>query len=155
MKKQLKNFKSITFFIFIMFGISNCLADENLVKPLVFHGGYTFSSFKGQKSAAIYLTLINAGNNDIRIKSIKTDLAKKAEIHEIISEKDIIRMSKIDNFLIKKSQTIFFQPGSTHIMVFGLKEKLVDKKIFEIEILTDDSNTYVVEILVIDKRLRQ
>ena len=34
---------------------------------------------KGQKSAAIYITIINSGEKDIKINSISTDIAKKAK----------------------------------------------------------------------------
>ena len=154
MQNQLKKFKFILPLICLMFYNNYSLSNEIKLKPLVFHGGYTFSSFKGQRSAAIYITIINSGKKDIEIKSISTDIAKKTEIHEIISEKDIIRMRKIDNFLVKKSDTVFFQPGGTHIMIFGLEDELIDKETFKIDILTDDSQKYSVDILIIDKKLR-
>ena len=154
MQKQFKNFKFLLLLICLIFYNNHTLFSQTKVKPLVFHGGYTFSSFKGQKSAAIYITIINSGEKDVKINSISTDVAKKAEIHEIISEEDIIKMKKIDNFLVKKSDTVFFQPGGTHIMVFGLEKELIDKETFKINILTNDSKTYSVDILIIDKKLR-
>ena len=154
MQKQLKNFKFLLLLVCLIFFNNYSLSNETISKPLVFHGGYTFSSFKGQKSAAIYITIINSGEKDVEIKSISTDIAKKSEIHEIISEKEIIRMRKIDNFLVKKSDTVFFQPGGTHIMIFGLEDELIDKETFKIDILTDDSQRYSVDILIIDKKLR-
>ena len=79
MQKQLKNFKFLLLLICLILYNNYTLSSQTKLKPLVFHGGYTFSSFKGQKSAAIYITIINSGEKDVKINSISTNVAKKAE----------------------------------------------------------------------------
>lgn len=121
---------------------------------LIMHGGYTFSSFKNQKSAAVYLTMINNSKSDLEIISLNTEVAKKTEIHEIIEEGDITKMRKIDKPTVKKGETIFFQPGGKHIMLFGLNKELNDKEKFSIFFVTSDNNNFSTEIMVINRKMR-
>ena len=121
---------------------------------LIMHGGYTFSSFKNQKSAAVYLTMINNSKSDLEIISLNTEVAKKTEIHEIIEEGDITKMRKIDKPTVKKGETIFFQPGGKHIMLFGLNKELKDKEKFSIFFVTSDNNNFSTEIMVINRKMR-
>ena len=121
---------------------------------LIMHGGYTFSSFKNQKSAAVYLTMINNSKSDLEIISLNTEVAKKTEIHEIIEEGDITKMRKIDKPTVKEGETIFFQPGGKHIMLFGLNKELKDKEKFSIFFVTSDNNNFSTEIMVINRKMR-
>lgn len=148
--------KTATFIIFVLvlFVFTETYTKNNSGKSLVFHGAYAFSSFKGQKASAIYLTLMNTSNKSVIIKSLKSEVGKKLEIHEIINENNITKMKKINNFIIKGNETIFFQPGGTHIMVFGLNKELEDKETFEIDIQTDDLKKYKINVMVLDKKLR-
>ena len=118
---------------------------------LIFHGGYTFSSFENQKSTAIYLSIINNSQKAIDIISLNTGVAKKSEIHNIIEEGNIVKMKKINKLTIKKGETVFFQPGGKHIMLFGLNKRLKDKEKFLIFFETSEKKNIKAEITVIDR----
>ena len=118
---------------------------------LIFHGGYTFSSFKNQKSTAVYLTIINNSRRAVDILSLNTDVAKKAEIHDIIEEGNIVKMKKINKLKIKKGENLFLQPGGKHIMLFGLNKRLEDKEKFLIFFETSNKKNIGAEITVIDR----
>ena len=76
-------------------------------------------SYKGIKNKSDYPLLYLSP----RGKRISTKVASKAEIHELETENDVIKMKKKENFLIKSKQQVFFQPGGTHLMLMGLKKK--------------------------------
>ena len=118
---------------------------------LILHGGYAFSSFEGQKSTAVYITMINNSQRPIDILGLNTDIAKKAEFHDIIEEGNIVKMKKINKLIIKKGETLFFQPGGKHIMLFGLNKRLKDKEKFLIFFETSDKKNISAEITVIDR----
>ena len=136
--------------IFLITAPNNILSGQE-DKGLIFHGGYTFSSFKNQKSAAVYITIINNNKKDIQIISLNTDIAKKTEIHEIIEDKNIVRMKKMNKLNIKTGETIFLQPDGKHIMLFGLNKKLEDKEKFLIFFKTDSNKVQSAQITVIDR----
>ena len=115
----MKNFKYIQFIFFLI--LSNSVNSNQ--ESIVFHGAYTFETFDGQRACAVYVSIFNNTNKDFLIESISTKVASKAEIHEIETENEIIKMKKKENFLIKSKQQVFFQPGGTHLMLMGLKKK--------------------------------
>lgn len=149
----------IKYFYILLGSIFFIIAPNNVScgqqdQGLIFHGGYTFSSFKNQKSAAVYLTIINNSKKDIDIMSLNTDVARKSEIHEIIEYKNVVKMQKINKLSVKKGETIFLQPDGKHIMLFGLNKKLEDKQKFLIFFKTDSSKVQSAQITVIDRNAR-
>ena len=147
----MKNLKYICIiFLFILPNPVNSNQDS-----LVFHGAYTFETFDGQRACAVYVSIFNNTNNDFLIESISTKVALKAEIHEIETENDVIKMKKKENFLIKSKQQVFFQPGGTHLMLMGLKRKLDDGSSFKVEFLLNDGSLKKVNVMVLNEKLKE
>ncbi len=147
----MKNLKYICIiFLFILPNPVNSNQDS-----LVFHGAYTFETFDGQRACAVYVSIFNNTNNDFLIESISTKVALKAEIHEIETENDVIKMKKKENFLIKSKQQVFFQPGGTHLMLMGLKRKLDDGSSFKVEFLLNDGSLKKVDVMVLNEKLKE
>ena len=82
-------------------------------------------------------------------------MASKAEIHEINTENEIIKMKKKENFLIKSKQQVFFQPGGTHLMLMGLKKKLDDGSSFKVEFSLNDGSKKKVPVMVLNEKLKE
>ena len=82
-------------------------------------------------------------------------MASKAEIHEIKTENEIIKMKKKENFLIKSKQQVFFQPGGTHLMLMGLKKKLDDGSSFEVDFSLNDGSKKKVPVMVLNEKLKE
>ena len=122
---------------------------------LVFHGAYTFETFDGQKACAVYVSIFNNTNKDFLIESISTKVASKAEIHEIETDNEIVKMKKKENFLIKSKQQVFFQPGGTHLMLMGLKKKLEDRSSFKVEFSLNDGSQKNVNVIVLNEKLKE
>ena len=147
----MKNFKYIQF-IFLLI-LSNSVNSNQ--ESIVFHGAYTFETFDGQRACAVYVSIFNNTNKDFLIESISTKVASKAEIHEIKTENEIIKMKKKENFLIKSKQQVFFQPGGTHLMLMGLKKKLDDGSSFEVDFSLNDVSKKKVPVMVLNEKLKE
>ena len=147
-----KYFLKIYFIFIFCFTFTQVNITTAQAKDISFHGGYTFSTYKGQKAAAVYITIINLSKNDISFKSLSTEVSGKAEIHNILRDGDIMKMEKMENYLIKGSDTVFFQPGGTHIMLMGLKKQLKDKDSFDLIFETKQNQTYKTSVTVIDRK---
>ncbi len=145
------NFKYICFLIlFFFFGFVK--SGQNTV---AFHGAYTFETFDGQRACAVYVSIFNNTNKDFTINSISTNVAKRAEIHGIEIEDEIIKMKKINNLLIKSKEQVFLQPGGKHLMLMGLKEKLVDGSSFDLQFVFNDGSINEVKVMVLNQKLRE
>ena len=145
------NFKYLIFLLILCF--FNPLKSGQ--ESLAFHGAYTFETFSGQKACAVYVSIFNNTDKDFMINSVSADVSEKAEIHEIIIEKEITKMKIMKNLLIKSKGQVFFQPGGTHLMLMGLKSQLKDGSSFSVKFTLDDGSVNEVKVMVLNKKMRE
>jgi len=81
------------------------------------------------KTAAIYLTISNAGTTPDRLTAASTPVADRAEPHETTMENGVMKMAPLGPLTIAPGETVVFAPEGKHIMLMGLKAplKLGDK----------------------------
>lgn len=79
----------------------------------------------GAKAGGCYVTL-TAGSDD-RLLSVSTVLAESAQIHEMKMENGVMSMGELkDGLPLPAGQKVELKPGSTHVMLMGLRDPLVD-----------------------------
>lgn len=121
--------KKIIIIIFITLTFSkNVFADSDLDKVKVFNP-YLLITMPNPKMIGGYLTIKNMNNFEIKLISIKSNIAKKIEIHktEIVNEQ--MKMFKIKEGLTVPSKTsLELKHGSYHLMIMGITEEI---KLFE------------------------
>ena len=66
----MKNFKYLLFLLICFFVLSN----DTISAKVVFHGGYSFETFKGQKVAAAYVSIFNQSENEVVIEKITSNI---------------------------------------------------------------------------------
>ena len=145
------NYKYI-FFLLILFFLSPLKSGQG---SLTFHGAYTFETFSGQKACAVYVSIFNNTDKDFTINSVSTDISEKSEIHGIVIEKEITKMKKMKNLLIKSQEQVFLQPGGIHLMLMGLKNQLKDGSSFDVRFILDDGSVNKVKVMVLNKKMRE
>lgn len=81
---------------------------------------------KAQKSfnSAMFITIKNSGNRDITIVKVMSGVSKSVQLHTMKMVKDIMKMKKIDNIVVKANSTLNFKVSGYHIMLIGLKKNL-------------------------------
>ena len=147
----MKNFKYLLSLLIFFFVLSN----DPISAKVVFHGGYAFETFKGQKVAAAYVSIFNQSDKDLMIKSITSTICEVAEIHDTVLEGEIMRMKKVESLNIPARSEFYFQPGSTHIMLMGLNKELKDGTTFKLNFEFRNKQNLNVEIMVLNKKLRE
>jgi copper(I)-binding protein len=58
---------------------------------------------------------------DARLVSARSPLAGKVEIHEMVTEKDLMKMRPVVAIELPAGKTIELKPGGRHVMLFDLK----------------------------------
>ncbi len=76
------------------------------------------------KNTAGYLKLTNNSTTAVTIVKIETDIALKAEIHDMIMEDNRMGMEHVPELTIAPKETVEFRPGGKHLMLMGLKQPL-------------------------------
>lgn len=76
-------------------------------------------------NAAGYMTLINNGDKPEQLVAIKTEIAKKAMLHETIHEGDMVKMESLkDGIEIPANGQVKLKPGGKHVMLMKIKRPL-------------------------------
>ena len=84
------------------------------------------------KVGAGYMKITNKSNKEIKLVSLKANIAKTQEIHEVILENDVYKMRPINvGVLIKPEDTLEFKSKSYHFMFFNFNKKLEENEMLE------------------------
>jgi len=72
----------------------------------------------------LYLTIVNNGSAD-RLTGVVAAVAGKAELHENIDDKGVMKMRPLAALDIPAGATIKLSPGGYHVMLVGLKQAVI------------------------------
>ena len=75
-------------------------------------------------SSAAYMTLRNTGKMDDELLSVKTSLARYAEIHTVVKKGNMMEMKPLGKLLLPAGKYVELQSGGTHIMLINLGHAL-------------------------------
>ncbi len=74
----------------------------------------------GSGTGALYFTLHNAGADSDRLVAATTPMARRADLHASMAERNIVRMEKLNGIEVSAGGSVPFQPGGLHVMLTGL-----------------------------------
>ena len=87
---------------------------------------------KGAAVGGGYLSVTNTGKEPDRLIGISSDVAGKAEIHEMKMDGGVMSMRPVTGGLvIKPGETVALKPGGYHVMFMGLKAPFVEGRSFK------------------------
>jgi len=97
----------------------NGIASET---SLAFKSAYIRAPIPGMQNTSGYMTLTNDSKQNITLVSASSDSADKIEFHDHVMTNGVMKMTQLHQVKIKAGETITFQSGGLHLMVFGLKQ---------------------------------
>lgn len=95
-----------------------------------------------------FLSVDNTGAMADRLLRASTDVAAKIELHTHIKDGDIMRMRPVEAIDLPAGKKVMLEPGGYHIMLLGLKKKLVEGERFPLTLEFEKAGKIVVEIKV-------
>ncbi|MCP4537912.1 MAG: copper chaperone PCu(A)C [Chloroflexi bacterium] len=111
-------------------------------------------SFEGEMehamsgTGAVFMTLVNEGQENDRLVAAQTDVAETVEIHQTTMENDVMRMQQVAAIEIPAGGQVELEPGDYHIMLIGLHQDLTVGDRFSVTLTFEKSGTLVVEAKV-------
>ena len=115
----------IFFAIFNIF-ITNSLAHEYKIGNLKILHPYITETPPGAKISGGYMKIVNTGNQTDHLSLVTVDFAKSAEIHEMKTENDVIKMRKIKGGIeIPAKGFIELKHKGYHIMFMNLLKPMI------------------------------
>jgi copper(I)-binding protein len=95
-----------------------------------------------------FLSVDNTGAMPDRLLRASTELATSVEIHTHIKDGDIMRMRKVEAVDLPAGKKIVFEPGGYHIMLLGLKKKLVEGERFALILEFEKAGKITVDVAI-------
>ena len=101
------------------------------------------------KSAAVFMTVMNHRRDDVVLTEIKTPAADKVMIHNVVTKdgKRIMEMAK-NGLPLAKHQIVIMEPGGTHIMLMGLKEPLKEGAMIPMTLIFDKAGPIDIKVSI-------
>jgi copper(I)-binding protein len=100
-----------------------CSAPEQPPAHIVVSDGWTREIAPGQRSAAVYLTIVDAGGGGDHLMRVEAPDGQ-ASLHIASSAGGVARMRPLENGLeIGPRSTVVLKPGGAHIMLTGLTKR--------------------------------
>jgi copper(I)-binding protein len=108
-------------------------------------------SIPGSENGAGYFTISNTGTKAITVVGANTGASRAVEVHQHVLRDGMMRMRRVPELNIEAGQTIVFQPGGYHLMLFGVKNafKPGDQVEFELHFSDGDSVSFDAEVKTI------
>lgn len=100
------------------------------------------------RTAAVYLTVRNAGDRPDRIVSLETAVAGHAMPHETKQDGDVARMVESDGPGIPAAGVLDMKPGGTHVMLMDLKGGLKPGQSFVLTVTFERAGPVTVPVTV-------
>ena len=95
---------------------------------IVLTQGWSRATSASMPNGAVFVTIVNNGSADDHLVSVSTDAAERVELHSVVTDGTTKRMVPVESISVAAMSAIKLQPGSFHIMLFGLRQPLVESK---------------------------
>lgn len=86
-------------------------------------------------NSAAYLKITNNGGAPDTLIGVKSDVARRVELHATKNEGGIMKMRAVkDGITVAAHKSVELKPGGYHIMLVGLSRKLNDGDMFDLSL---------------------
>ncbi|HQX83720.1 MAG TPA: copper chaperone PCu(A)C, partial [Vicinamibacterales bacterium] len=127
--------------ILVLGGLELVSAVQAQTPTLTAHDAWAREPMGGRNMTGLFVVVENAGSAPRAIVSAATDAADKVELHEMKNDGGMMRMSPVKQIDVPAHGKAELKPGSFHVMLFGLKDKLVAGDSINLTLTFDDGTT--------------
>ena len=103
------------------------------------------------KVMAGYMTINNLSNKDIKVKSAKSSLFNKVEIHLTQLKNGMMNMVKQKNLNIKAKSHVKLKPGGLHMMLMGKLKPITKGSVIPVTLTFDNGEIININLKVKNK----
>jgi copper(I)-binding protein len=94
----------------------------------------------GQPNSASFMALHNNSKQDHVLVGASSSTAEVVELHTHTMEEGMMRMRKVDKIDLPAGEKISLKPGGLHVMLIGLRQKLVPGDKIDLTLIFDDGS---------------
>ena len=125
------------------------MAEKTMAGEIAIEHAFSRETLPNQPVAGAFFTLTNSGENADRLIGGSTDIAGRVEIHEMAMDGDVMKMRELEGGLeVPPGETVELKPGGFHIMLFDLKEALVEGEMIKVTLEFAEAGTVTVPVMI-------
>lgn len=106
------------------------------------------ATLPGQQVSSGYFQLHNPTAEAVVVVAVRSARAAKIEMHQHLHENGMMRMRRLDSVLIPGGESVLFEPGGFHLMLFGLDAALTDGESVDLVLVLADGREQTVHAAV-------
>jgi|HigsolmetaAR202D_1030399.scaffolds.fasta_scaffold00313_29 Uncharacterized protein conserved in bacteria len=114
------------------------------------HDPWVRTPAQGVDRTAFYVTIMNGSASDDALIAIKSDVAQANELHETVTEDNVMKMQPVSEVIVPAQGKVALQPGSFHGMLLNLNKELKAGDKVQIELTFKNAGQISVEAEVRD-----
>lgn len=103
-------------------------------------GAYVRAVPPGQPNSAAFMEVSNKGSADLALVGGSSPVAEVVELHTHTMEGGMMRMRQVEKIDLPAGETVSLKPGGLHVMLIGLKQKLVPDQEVSLTLLFNDGS---------------
>ena len=97
-------------------------------------------------NGAAYFRIENRGPSADRIIAARTAMAERAELHTHEMEGGLMAMRRVESVEVPIGGEVSFKPHGLHVMLFGLRQPLVDGERFDLALVFEKAGEIEVSV---------
>lgn len=106
-------------------------------------------------NGAVYLTLANNAETKRHLTGATSPLAPRIEIHKHIHEDGLMKMRHVSEGIdINPKQTVTFEPGGLHLMLFKMTKKLKEGDSLPLTLQFEDGEEIEISVEISNKPVK-
>ena len=126
--------------------------DMHKAGDVMIEGAFSRATLPNQPVAGAFMRLKNTGDEADALIGGSTEIAGRVEVHEMAMSGDVMKMRELaDGLEVPAGETVELKPGGYHIMLFDLKEPLVEGEVFEITLEFAKGGSVIVPFMIAKK----
>lgn len=118
------------------------------VDDVVIEGAYVRAVPPGQPNSAAFMKVNNKGGAGHALVAGSTPAAAVVELHTHTMEGGMMRMREVEKIELPAGETVSLQPGGLHVMLIGLKQKLVPEQTIPLTLRYEDGSEVSLQVPV-------
>lgn len=107
--------------------------------------GHPWARVSAATNGAAYMTITTRGGAD-RLVAVSAPIAARAELHTHVMDGNVMRMRQVPAIAVQPGAPAALAPGGLHVMLFGLKEPLVEGLEFPLTLTFEKAGSITVEV---------
>lgn len=145
------------FFLFVIGGVAYAMmTSQSLAQTHQFTSGsltidrpWSRPTIGSAPNSAAYLKITNRGGTPDTLMGVKSDVAKRVELHTVKMDGGVMRMRAVKGVIaVPANASVELKPGGFHIMLIGLTRKLSAADTFDLTLQFERQGEVPVQVQV-------